>query len=126
MYSSEEINTIVATIHEQLRATTPLAVRWSWGISRQQATLYEGKPTLALRVSGALHKGWVYISYDGASDLYEISIVSLKGDCKHKVEGVFFDDMGKVIDGIIERDPCATDEEYIKIAKADTIRKLSA
>ena len=35
-------------------------------------------------------------------------------------------DMGKVIDGIIERDPCATDEEYIKIAKADTIRKLSA
>lgn len=126
MYSIEEINSIVATIHEQLKATTPIAVRWSWGISKQQATLYEDKPTLALRVSGALHKGWVFISYDRASDLYDISIVSLKGECKHKVEGVYFDDMGKVIDGIIERDPCTTDEEYIKIAKADTIRKLSA
>ena len=126
MYSIEEINSIVATIHEQLKATTPIAVRWSWGISKQQATLYEDKPTLALRVSGALHKGWVFISYDRASDLYDISIVSLKGECKHKVEGVYFDDMGKVIDGIIERDPCTTDEEYLKIAKADTIRKLSA
>ncbi|MBO5962718.1 MAG: hypothetical protein J6Q01_06235 [Alistipes sp.] len=57
MYSTEEINSIVATIHEQLKATTPIAVRWSWGISKQQATLYEDKPTLALRVSGALHKG---------------------------------------------------------------------
>lgn len=126
MYSTEEINSIVATIHEQLKATTPIAVRCSWGISKQQATLYEDKPTLALRVSGVLHKGWVFISYDRASDLYDISIVSLKGECKHKVEGVYFDDMGKVIDGIIERDPCTTDEEYIKIAKADTIRKLSA
>ena len=126
MYTSEEINSIVATIHEQLRATTPLAVRWSWGISKQQATLYEDMPTLALRVSGALHKGWVFISYNGATDLYDISIISLKGECKHKVEGVYFDDMGKVIDGIIEKDPHISDEKYLQIAKADSVRKLSA
>ena len=126
MYTNEEINSIVGTIHEQLIATTTLAVRWSWGISKQKATIYEGMPTLALKVSGALHKGWVFISYDRASDLYDISIVSLKGECKHKVEGVYFPDMGAVIDGIIERDPSATDEEYLEVAMADSNRKLSA
>lgn len=35
MYTNEEINSIVGTIHEQLTATTTLAVRWSWGISKQ-------------------------------------------------------------------------------------------
>lgn len=126
MYTNEEINSIVGTIHEQLTATTTLAVRWSWGISKQKATIYEGMPTLALKVSGALHKGRVYISYDSAADLYNIYTLSDKGEVRHKVEGVYFPDMGAVIDGIIERDPSATDEEYLEVAMADSNRKLSA
>lgn len=83
-------------------------------------------PTLALKVSGALHKGWVYIAYDSAADLYNIYTLSDKGEVRHKVEGVYFPDMGAVIDGIIERDPSATDEEYLEVAMADSNRKLSA
>lgn len=112
MYSTEEIKMIVNTINEQLNAVTPLKVLCSWGISRRMCTTYNQMPTLALEVDGLLHKGWVYIAYDNGPDLYNIYAINAKGEPKHTVEGVYFEDLGNILDGLIERDPSTTAETY--------------
>lgn len=124
MYSTEEIKMIVNTINEQLNAVTPLKVLCSWGISRRMCTTYNQMPTLALEVDGLLHKGWVYIAYDNGPDLYNIYALNAKGEPKHTVEGVYFEDLGNILDGLIERDPATTDEDFKK--SVETFYRQSA
>ena len=81
-------------------------------------------PTLALEVDGLLYKGWVYIAYDNDPDLYNIYAMSANGTPKHTVEGVYFEDLGKILDGLIERDPATSDEDYKK--SVETLYRLSA
>ena len=124
MYSTDEFRMIVNTINEQLNAVTPLRVLLSWGISKRSAITYNGMPTLALEVDGLLHKGWVYIAYDRGPDLYSIYALNAKGEPKRTIEGVYFEDLGNVLDGIIERDPSTTVSDYKK--SVETFYRISA
>ncbi len=122
-YTNNEIYEIAKTINSQLNATTSFFVRGSWGISRRAATLYNEMPALALRVSGVLHKGLVYIAYDEGRDLYNLYAVSLRGVVKKSVDGVFCDDLGEIIDQMVERSAAMTDAEYQRKAIADSRKK---
>jgi len=122
-YTNSEILEIAKTINSQLNATTSFFVRGSWGISKRAATLYNEMPTLALRVSGVLHKGWVYIAYDEGRDLYNLYAVSLRGVVKKAVDGVFCDEFGDIIDQMIERSAAMSDAEYRRKAIADSRKK---
>ena len=124
-YTNSEINAIVATINEQLNASVERSIIWSWGISKRFATKYNNMPALGLRVSGLLHKGFVYIAYNEGKDLYEIFLTSIRGKEKVHIEEVYCDMLGNVIDSVVERSPKMTNEDYKRKALADSARKLA-
>jgi len=105
---------IAQTINTQLRALTPTNVLWSWGASKFQAVgqnqiqgigeeYYGG---LLFYVRGMLHKGHVFITLN-PMDEYTVSIGSVrkgKMNVKKQVQGIHFDMLGTVIDGLIEQE----------------------
>lgn len=104
---------IANTIWSQIKTGTAWNVWGSWGISKRQLVFKSGMFGLALRVSGAIHKGWVKIVLDEGADLYEISLENIhfvqKGET---IKGVYFEDLGDIIDSLVERKPEWSDDQY--------------
>ena len=90
---------IANEINRQIRCGVTMSIQMSWGISKRIATLYNDRVTLALKVSGLLHEGWVYISLDEGRDCY---IVTLLSNDKRKVktirDEVYCEELGSAID----------------------------
>lgn len=107
---------IIKEINRQVMITPP-CILWSWGLSRNKAIIYNGKPTLAMRVNGLLHKGWVYVIYNEGADDYSVALMTAKNKEKKNVSGVYCDCLADVIDGLIEKAPGMTTEEYEKEIK---------
>lgn len=117
---------IANEINRQIRCGVTADIVMSWGVSKRIATVYNDKVTLALRVSGVLHKGWVYISLDEGRNCYVITLLS--PDKKKVVQvrdEVYCEELGSVIDNLVERKEEWTDEEYEKLAMADSNMKMS-
>lgn len=117
---------IANEIIRQIQCGVTPSIVMSWGVSKRMATVYEDRATLALRVSGVLHKGWVYVSLDEGRDVY---IVTLLSDDRKTVvnvrDEVYCEELGSVIDNLVERKEEWTDEEYERLAMADSERKLN-
>lgn len=112
---------IANEINRQIRCGVTIDVIMSWGVSKRVATVYQDRATLALRVSGVLHKGWVYISLDEGRDCYVVTLISANKDKVIKVcDEVYCEELGSVIDNLVERKAEWTDEEYKKFAFADS------
>ena len=121
----EFIMATAKTIEQQILWSINKWEYLSWGISRKVATEYEGMATLALRVSGAVHKGWVFISLNEGKDCYEVRLLNVaRNKVKRMLEEVYCDNLGAVLDGLIERKTEWTDEQYKKKAARDSARKL--
>lgn len=123
-YTAKQVNNIVANIHNQLMATAPNDMRYSWGAHSYQAILYHDMATLCFRVSGSLHKGWVLICYNEGSDLYDIYCLSTKHHVKKVNTGVYCDTLGQVIDNLVERPIGESDEAYRQRVMRDTLKKM--
>ena len=107
---------VAETIWQQILCTTDRNVVWSWGVSTRYFLTHKNMPSLAIKVQGFLHKGFVIISLDEGMDLYNLYLCkTLKGkDNPTKViEGLYFDQLGEVIDRYVERGDCS-DKEYAK------------
>lgn len=104
---------IAQTIIDQIKALTPGPVFWSWGPSTFRAVkenqiqgineAYLGG--LLFYVRGMKHKGHVFVSL-ALNDTYTVSIGNVvKGQMKLKkqVSEVYFDQLGEIIDELIER-----------------------
>lgn len=74
---------------------------WSWGA---HAFTRIGKKALRFKSEGRHHKGHVYISVNGL-DLYDVHIVSLQGEIKKEINGLYFDQLFEAIDKEIEYIP---------------------
>ena len=120
----EEVLAIAETINQQIGLTANIIVQLTWGVSKRLATIYKGMATLKLRVSGAIHKGWVYISLNQGTDTYEITLTDVHGNVKNELTDIYFDQLGTLIDSLVERPANMTDNEYAKIAMADSKKKL--
>lgn len=122
----EFVLNIANEINRQIRCGVTTDVVMSWGVSKRIATVYNNMATLALQVSGVLHKGWVYISLDEGRDVY---VVTLLSEDKKKVvsvhDEVYCEDLGSLIDNLVERKTEWTDDEYKKLALADSEKKLN-
>ncbi len=82
--------------------------------------------TLSLRVSGLLHKGWVYISLNECKDCYEVRLLNVGRDkIKKTLEEVYCDNLGEVVDGLVEKPAKLTDETYRRRALKDSERKIN-
>lgn len=95
---------IANEINRQIRCSVTTDVVISWGVSKRMAAVYNDMATLALRVSGVLHKGWVYVSLDEGRDVYIVTLLS--ADKKKVVsvhDEVYCEDLGGLIDSLVER-----------------------
>lgn len=116
---------IANEINRQIRCGVTADVIMSWGVSKRIATVYKGMATLALRVSGVLHKGWVYVSLDEGRDCYVVTLFSAnKSKVQQVRDEVYCEELGSVIDNLVERKEEWTDEEYKKLAFADSEHKF--
>lgn len=123
--SAAYVNEVAKTINAQMFASVENKfVVWSWGLSRRFATVYKNMPALGLRVSGLLHKGYVYICYNEGRDVYEVYCTNLKGAVKKSNNEVYCDNLGFVLDGMIERDYSMNDETYKGKALRDSAEKM--
>ncbi len=98
----EYVMQIADTIRQQLLATTPMNVIWSWGaLHGFNATVYKDMATLMFKVNGRLFKGHVLVAYN-EMDYYEIYLKDADGIRLAHPE-VYFDQLGDIIDETIER-----------------------
>ena len=117
---------IANEINRQIRCGVTVDVIMSWGISKRIATVYQDRATLALRVSGVLHKGWVYVSLDEGRDCYVVTLLSADKSKVIKVrDEVYCEELGSVIDNLVERKEEWTDDMYKELAFADSEMKLN-
>lgn len=108
----EECKAIAEEAHRQLFCSISHGHYYSWGVSALAYREYEGMPTLMLRVSGLIHKGWVYVSLNEGKDVYEVRLMGNEGNVVKVVDEVYFDTLGSTIDMLIERPAGMSDEEY--------------
>ncbi len=117
---------IANEINRQIRCGATVDVIMSWGVSKRIATVYQDRATLALRVSGVLHKGWVYVSLDEGRDCYVVTLLSADKSKVIKVrDEVYCEELGNVIDNLVERKEEWTDDMYKELAFADSKMKLN-
>lgn len=114
----EHVRNIVNTIFSQLIHTTPMDVINSWGISKLYATQIVkntngadfAMAALTMHVNGFQFKGNVYIALDEGSDYYRI-YGEKDGTTKEYHHDIAFDELGDVLDSMIETGGM-TKEEY--------------
>lgn len=81
--------------------TSNLMVYFSWGVSKKY--VFDDK-SIVLKVSGRHHKGFVLITL-GYEDLYNVYLISNKGEYIDEMKGLYFDQLTECIDGKVERIP---------------------
>lgn len=117
------ITTVASTIYDQIKASTSWSVRGSWGAHNWRATVYKGMAALVFQVSGLLHKGYVYVAYNDGADTYEVILTNIRGTVKKRIEDVYCDNLGYVLNTAIERGTMSS-EEYHTRALADSAEKM--
>ena len=123
--NEEYVKQIATTAWQQLFWSVTMPVVMSWGVSKKCCTLYQNMPTLMLKVSALVHKGWVYISLNEGKDVYEVRLMNNKRECIKTIDDVYCDQLGSIIDGLIERPTTMTEEEYTEKAMTDSMTKIS-
>lgn len=119
----ERCGAIAQEAHRQLFWSIDKWTYFSWGVSKRQYVFYNDMPSLMMRVSGVIHKGWVIVSLDEGSDTYTVTLQSVRKEVKKVVEDVYADTLGSLIDSLVERAEGLSDDEYSSKAMADSERK---
>jgi hypothetical protein len=78
-----------------------LNVMWSWGFHNPLALPDDAG--LIFKVQGFKHRGLVAVVYNEGSDLFDVVLYNRQMAVKSKTEGVYFDTLVDVIDGLVER-----------------------
>ena len=107
-----KVNEIAREIYRQIKATFNINVLWSWGIAKQQAMTYKNMASLAFRVNGYQHKGWVIISLNEGKDLYNIYLLDKLKNVTRTIEDVYVEDL-EMLDTLIETGDM-NEQEYIE------------
>ena len=120
----EYVKQVATTAWRQLFWSVTMPVVLSWGVSKKCCTTYNEMPTLMLKVSALVHKGWVYISLNEGKDVYEVRLMNTKNECIKTIDEVYCDQLGETIDQLIEKPSSMTEEEYSQKAMADSNAKM--
>lgn len=124
---NETCRNIAQEAHAQLFCSITKDEYFSWGVSHRGYGFYNQMPTLMLKVSGLMHKGWVYISLNEGRDTYEIRLLNdNKNIVTRTLEDVYFDQLGTLVDSMVERPAGMSNEEYYQKAMEDSKAKMDA
>ena len=101
-----------------------IGVLQSWGCVMPDKSVvgkilrWREMPALALHVHGYEHEGWVIVSLNEGADTYEVELADEQFYAKEgsRVEDVYCDQLGSLIDTMVERGTCSEEEYKAKIA----------
>ena len=118
----EPVRSVVNTIFSQLLHATSIDVINSWGISKMYATQIvknvNGEDftmaALVMQVNGFQFQGKVYIALDEGSDYYRI-YGEKDGTTKEYHHDIAFDELGDVLDSMIETGGMTKEEYQAKV-----------
>ena len=80
---------------------TQITIFMSWGIEPKSMKVIDGG--LEFECNGFKHKGKVQIVLDEGKDLFEVHLISEKGEKVKTIEDVFLDNLISVVDENIEK-----------------------
>lgn len=130
MRPHNEVARIAAEAWNTMLSIEGIDVVGSWGVSRKYVMEYQGMPSLALMVDATQFAGIVIISLNEGADYYEVRLTETNAHqlddnipLKRTVRGIFFEDLGRNVDELIERPQDMSDEEYQQVSTAHTIKK---
>lgn len=120
--SKEHVRSVVNTIFSQLLHTTSMDVINSWGISKLNATQIVktvddenfAMAALVMQVNGFNYQGKVYIALDEGADYYRI-YGEQNGETKEYHHDIAFDELGSVLDAMIETGGMSQQEYQAKV-----------
>ena len=100
-----------------------IGVLQSWGCVMPDKSVvgkilrWREMPALALHVHGFEHEGWVIISLNEGADTYEVELTDEQFYAKDgsRVEDVYCDQLGTLIDTMVERGTCSEEEYHARI-----------
>lgn len=118
----ERILEVANIIWSQIKATLDWSVYASWGITKKYYTEYEGMPALMLQVNGFKYRGKVVIALNEGKDVYEI-YTRRKGVWMQHCDEAYCDNLGEILDCIIETDDDKSDEYENKVL--DWVKKIA-
>lgn len=119
----EEIVIGLMDIDEFIEGIKNTAEFSSWGVMSIEGGTWREMPTAMMSVSGCVHKGLVALSYVRRTDLFRVADIDEEGNEIAIADDVFVGELFGVLDAMIERHPEWTDEEYTRIAYADSEQK---
>ena len=130
--SREHIRRVVNTIWTQLVGTTSPDVIGSWGLSSLSATQMVKRingsdltmAALILTVEGFCFQGQVYVALDEGSDYYRIYF-KIADNLEEKRADVAFDELGSVLDSLIESGGMSKQEYEAKIEEEYNLKVIS-
>lgn len=127
-----EVARIAAEAWNTMLRIEGINVVGSWGVSKKYVLEYRDMPSLALQVDGTQFTGIVIISLNEGKDYYEVRLTEVNplllddnSPIKQTVTDVFFDELGRTIDQLVERPLGMSDEDYNKISSAHTIKRFT-
>lgn len=118
----KRVGRAVCTILQQLAMTVPVNVVYSWGITNKVATQIEvmadnvmqRMAALKMNVHGFQFQGNVYIALDEGADYYRI-YGEQDGETKEYHHDIAFDELGGVLDAMIETGSMSQQEYQAKV-----------
>lgn len=95
----------------------------SWGVSKKAFLRWRDMPALALRVQGFAHTGWIIISLNEGMDVYEAELADDDFFAKEgsRREEVYCEELGAVIDEMVETGGLSKEEYDKKIEESDPL-----
>ena len=129
----EHVMSVVNTIFRQLVSTTPADVICSWGVSSIVATQIVQNingdnctmAALVMTVDGLQFSGNAYVAYDEESDYYRIYAVKPDGKLQEYRKDVAFDEIGSVLDQMIEKGSLTQQEYEEKISALYNLKVIT-
>ena len=94
-------------------------ILFSWGVEKMICVCVNDMPALGLLVNGFIHQGWVFVALNEGTDTYEIFTCKTNSkeqtiEIEKHIDDVYCDVLTDTIDGMIERGPSWSDDEYNK------------
>lgn len=128
-YSKKYILDLVETVMNQICAEVGASVVMSWGVrsvgggETRNADGYTS-PCVVLGVSGLVHTGLVVVAYNEGADTYEVQLRTFEGVPVGETHtDVYCDQLGHLIDTLVERPSDMSDDEYELLSSIDSFLK---
>lgn len=127
-FSKDYLINVANVAMSQIIAGVGISVVMSWGIRGRGCgeVEHDGNvmPCLLLNVSGLIHTGLVVVALNEDKDTYEVQLRPVGKPAGEWIMDVYCDQLGSLIDSLVEKPKDMSDEDYKTLANVDSFVKM--